>query len=134
MRRILSILMLLVLGLGPVVPAEALASGMASGWTGKANESRLPACCRRGGKHHCAMDSARPESASETVVSAKDSCPFSPHSLTSTAPTAAALVNAPASSIAYCTGLRTLRASTVAATMSERRNWPKRGPPAAQIL
>jgi hypothetical protein len=134
MRRILSILMLLVLGLGPVVPAEALASGMASGWTGKVDEARLPACCRRGGKHHCEMGSSRPESASETIISAKDCCPFSPHSLTSIAPTASALASAPVSSIAYGTELRARCAHAAAATMSERRNWPKRGPPAAQIL
>ena len=59
MRRILSILLLLVLGLGPEAPATALASGLISGpasaWSGKVDESRLPACCRRNGKHHCAM-------------------------------------------------------------------------------
>ena len=44
MRRGLSILLVLVLGLGPlteVLPAS--------------DDLRLPACCRRNGAHHCAM-------------------------------------------------------------------------------
>lgn len=44
MRRFFSILMILLLGLGPLaatLPASA--------------ESRLPACCRRHGTHHCTM-------------------------------------------------------------------------------
>lgn len=139
MRRILSILMLLVLGLGPAVPMEALASGRASGWTGKVDESRLPACCRRHGKHHCAMGSATSQSdaiqsSDEVTVSAQDSCPFSPRALASTVPSAAALIQAAADAIAYPAGLRAPHAHTAAAQLNDRRSWPKRGPPTAQSL
>ena len=44
MRRSLSILMVLVLGLGPLT--EMLPAS---------DDLRLPACCRRNGMHHCAM-------------------------------------------------------------------------------
>jgi hypothetical protein len=44
MRRGLSLFLILFFGFGPL--ATALASS---------DESRLPPCCRRHGKHHCAM-------------------------------------------------------------------------------
>jgi len=139
MRRILSIWLLLILGWGSVAPMGALASGPASGWTGKVDESRLPACCRRHGKHHCAMGSMSSQgdaaqSASERSVSAKDSCPFSPRALASTVPSVAALIRTAADSITYPDTLLVQHASTAAAQVSDRRSWPKRGPPMAQSL
>jgi hypothetical protein len=134
MRRILSILVALVLGLGPAmaaVPANALASG----WTGKIDESRLPACCRRNGKHHCAMastgqtDEATGKTA-ETTVSANDSCPLMPRTLASTAPSVAALLHAMSSSTLLPTRACAQHGSAAAAQISEQRSWPKRGPPA----
>jgi hypothetical protein len=141
MRRILSILLLLVLGFGPDTPATALASGlisgMASGWSGKVDESRLPACCRRNGKHHCAMDSMESQATDSNgvaTVSALDSCPFMPHAMASTAPSVAAIVASAANSSALASELRVEHAIVTAAQMSERRSWPQRGPPATQIL
>lgn len=48
MRRLLSISLLLLLTLPIVSPLFAAT----------ASEASLPACCRRNGKHHCAMGSA----------------------------------------------------------------------------
>jgi hypothetical protein len=141
MRRILSILLLLVLGLGPDAPATALASGLISGmtsrWSGKVDESRLPACCRRNGKHHCAMGSEASQAAhssSEATVSALDSCPFMPHALTSLAPSFAAIGASAAKSSTLASELRVEHGVGPAAQMSDRRSWPKRGPPSSQIL
>src|SRR5580658_10528818 len=96
MRRILSILLLISLGLGPGATAlsASVLSGLRSAWTGNVDESHLPACCRRNGKHHCAMGSQDGSSSSnsETSVSANDSCPYMPHTLASTAPVSAALL------------------------------------------
>ncbi len=137
MRRTLSILLLLVLGMGQAAPASLLASGLMSGqgsvWTGKVDESRLPACCRRNGKHHCAMGSAA-DSSSDPAVSAPDSCPFMPHALASTAPTVAAIAASAADSSALPSEPRVERCVVLAAQMSDRRGWPKRGPPSLQIL
>ena len=40
-------------------------------------DSRLPACCRRGGKHSCAMTASQPASSSGQSVQAAR-CPFFP--------------------------------------------------------
>jgi len=146
MRRNLSnslaAILILVLGLGSgaeALPAGALSSAFASGWTGKVDESRLPACCRRNGKHHCAMNSdgaegQAAEAVKETAVSVRESCPLQPHSLASTAPQFAALAHAPASSLVFPDRLRSLHGIVLAAELSARRNWPKRGPPVIKIL
>ncbi len=92
MRRLLSILLLLGLILGPAleaIPAQALAwshgsaqrSALRSGWTGKLDESTIPLCCRRNGKHHCTM--AVP--AGETVLTSSECCPCFPHSIAAAA-------------------------------------------------
>lgn len=81
MRRLLSILLLLGLIAGPAfeaIPAHALASG----WTGRIDESAVPACCRRNGRHHCTM--AAPER--QTTVSSSECCPCSDHIAATTVP------------------------------------------------
>lgn len=134
MRRILSILLLLALGLGPALPAGALASSIRSGWTGKVDESRIPACCRRNGKHHCDM-SALPAPAGETTVAASsECCPCAPRALVSTAPASAALAAALQASFEFRTALRTTRPRTVAIRTRGDLARPKRGPPSLQTI
>jgi len=136
MRRILSILLLMVLGLGPAADAGALASGPASGWTGKIDETRIPACCRRNGKHHCAMSTVgeTAQTTGETSISANDCCPCSPRALVSTAPSVVAVLGGRRDAIGRTANLRLPHASTAPTRVSDRRSWPKRGPPADQNL
>jgi hypothetical protein len=63
MRRFVSIVFIVLCGLGPL---SALVPG--------SDESQLPACCRRHGAHHCAMTTAA-DQASSHVVSAPSRCP-----------------------------------------------------------
>lgn len=67
MRRAFATLLVLVFSVPLIAPTFASAP----------DDSQLPACCRRGGKHHCAMNmevGSIPSSAH--VVSEK--CPYSP--------------------------------------------------------
>jgi hypothetical protein len=73
LRRLWSILLLLAFALPIAAPALALAEG---------GESSLPACCRRGGVHHCAMTmgmSASSNSAPQWMAK-RERCPYCPAS------------------------------------------------------
>jgi len=135
MRRLLSILLLAIFGLGPAISAVP---AFASGWTGKVDESRLPACCRRNGKHHCGMGSAADttaqQSGGEATVAANDPCPFAPQSMAATAPTLAAMLLTPADAARLAGELCVLLAAATFAVLASRRSQPKRGPPVFQIL
>ena len=72
MRRLLGVVLILVFWLGPLV--ALLPAG---------DESRLPACCRRHGAHHCAMASVgyAPASGATPVFGAPSQCPSYPATL-----------------------------------------------------
>ncbi|MGA3372851.1 MAG: hypothetical protein ABSC48_13925 [Terracidiphilus sp.] len=69
MRRGLSLFLILFFGFGPL--ASALAAS---------DESRLPPCCRRHGKHHCAMmvQMAAQAASGKPGFSAPMTCPLFP--------------------------------------------------------
>ena len=71
MRRVPSILLILLFLLGPV--AALLAAD---------DESRLPGCCRRHGAHHCTMDAQAAASlmvsSTEPGIAAPSQCPLFP--------------------------------------------------------
>jgi hypothetical protein len=71
LRRLLSIALLLVLGLPLASPLFAL-NGQ--------SEASLPACCRRGGNHHCmgAMGRSAASSNGPVLRSPMDHCPYFP--------------------------------------------------------
>lgn len=124
MRRILSILLTLVLGLGPAM-ASVPANALTLGWNAHGDESGLPACCRRHGAHHCAMGT---QATSETSVSAAGCCPYWPHALASAAAPLAAL-KPESHALRIAVEHRSASQAEIAAGISDRRSWPKRGPP-----
>jgi hypothetical protein len=71
LRRLLSIALLVVFGLPLASPLFALSAQ---------NEASLPACCRRGGNHHCMGMMAVSASSSKAPVfrSPVDHCPYFP--------------------------------------------------------
>lgn len=86
LRRLLSILLVIVIGLPLAAPIFAATLR---------SESSLPACCRRAGKHHCMGEIQKDSGASSKTVlrSSREICPYMPtlpaafHSETSGAPT-----------------------------------------------
>src|ERR1022692_907467 len=67
MLRGLAMLLVALFGLSPMSPLVLATDA----------DSRLPACCRRGGKHSCAMTASQPASSSgQTLQAAK--CRFFP--------------------------------------------------------
>lgn len=67
MRRALAVLLLLVFSFPLIAPAL----------TATPDDSSLPACCRRNGKHHCMMSGMMMgDTSSSFTVSEK--CPYSP--------------------------------------------------------
>ncbi len=71
-RRVLSITLILLFGLPLVAPLFAL---------GAMRESRLPACCRRAGKHQCVMGMAQQAAVSEhspEAAAPPAQCPYFP--------------------------------------------------------
>ena len=152
MRRTHSILIALVLqlilGFGPAlsaIPAGALTSAQ-SGWSGKVDESRLPACCRRNGLHHCTMHAGETAKSSPQLqleernhdsfakVTAPDCCPYTPRTLATLSPQ---------SSIISSSGLNSFEAPPERLlafanhnfpSSSKQRTRPKRGPPSSASL
>jgi len=79
-RRALAILLLLTFAF----PAMAVAAISARWVADSEDESQIPACCRKDGKHACAMRKSAP--ASKPAVSGRDCCPHCPSHAASRVP------------------------------------------------
>jgi hypothetical protein len=127
MQRALSICLIFFFGFGPLSAAFQ-----------PNDDSRLPACCRRHGAHHCAMSDSMMTrmagSASGTqFLTAPSHCPLYPNG--------GFVPNAPVHALArYAEGLPTLlaqghspAATRAAARMSQLRTRSDRGPPVSNL-
>lgn len=120
MRRILASLLLVLFGFSLIAPATFASNA----------DAKLPACCRRDGKHHCSMTASRAELPSGPAAQAAKCASF---------PSATAL---PASQVAAAPGVvRALFTGFVAHSVPGARTeslsrisysqaGQKRGPPA----
>lgn len=118
MRRFLASLLLALFGLAPVAPLVA------------ANASLdLPSCCRRDGKHHCAMDGAgSPSQPGGPAATSK--CPLFPQSLfTPHSPSAATIGFSQRAAAALAATSVSLHASGLSLLLIPTRAIHKRGPP-----
>ena len=124
MRRALAILLVTMFSLPLIAPAL----------TSTPDDSQLPACCRRGGKHHCALAAEMGGIPSRFHV-ASEKCPYTPFSH---APfvvphvLAAPPASADASDVPGVSGL--IRAVEAGYRISADRTRHKRGPPQALAL
>ena len=123
MRRALSICLIFFFGFGPLSAAFQADE-----------ESRLPACCRRHGAHHCAMSNSMMaqmvEAASgKPILTAPSHCPLYPNG--------SCVLNTPVHALAPSTnGLpallaqeHSLIAARASARVSQLRTRANRGPP-----
>lgn len=126
MRRIIGICLVLFYWLGPamtLVPAS--------------EESRLPACCRRGGPHHCMMSMAELASVEDGhphLSAPSPICPYCPARLAASHSPHSLHQSIPGNLISPSS-----RPSGVVQSKSRRRicrdrAWSKRGPPQSQLL
>ncbi len=123
MPRIVSIALLLVFSFTLIAPLLAL------GQTGEAN---LPACCRKNGKHHCAMSMVERTVAKKSgtqVGAPPEKCPYGPSSIATSGHRPLALV-ATLSVLGTRDTLPTVIAQTESKwRISRDRSRQKRGPP-----
>jgi hypothetical protein len=125
MRRILSIFFVLLFGLGPLSAA-----------LGTEEDTRIPACCRRLGAHHCAISMGRAATMAEAasgrhIVKAPATCPLFPGYTAATASAPQALTASPLSLPSLLTQSHSPAASRAAARLSQIRTRASRGPPAS---
>jgi hypothetical protein len=122
MRRIVGTLLILLFWLGPlaaILPANG--------------ESRLPACCRRHGIHHCTMpgDSAAEQGDRSTAAfSAPSRCPRFPDAAPASTAPAFAFTAIHAGFPAPLSQIYSRGAIRAAARQSRLRTESDRGPPA----
>jgi hypothetical protein len=121
MRRVLALLLMALFSFSLISPAVFASDP----------DSKLPACCRRGGTHHCAMMAMQSESPSGSAVQ-PGRCPLFPSAKDVPAGPAASL---PEFFRVISTGLLThsafIRESESLSLSSYSRAGQKRGPPAS---
>ena len=123
MRRSLSILLVLIFGLGPL-----------SSTLEASEDLRVPACCRRHGAHHCAMSSRMAEriaESGETILTAPATCSSYPDSSAATISVSPALTAASVSLAGLFAEARTHSADRATVLVSQISTRAGRGPPAA---
>jgi len=122
LRRLLSIFLLVILSSSLLVPAFGSDS----------DDSSLPACCRRNGKHHCSMSMSHGSSESGPGFRANAKCPLFPQTIAAPAVFHAAVDGHPASGSFSneCSVLRVTADQPVLQT-PRGHSHQKRGPPSS---
>jgi len=122
MRRGFSLFLILLFSLGPLV---ATVQGE--------DESRLPACCRRNGAHHCAMTMAQSASmalaAGQHILIAPSTCPRFPGYTFTVTSSVHALAASPAALPPLAVSLHAAASARAAARVSQARTRSSRAPP-----
>ena len=127
MRRAASLILVLFFGFGPL-----------AGLLQSSDDARLPACCRRHGKHHCDMSEqdalALAASASGAVLAAPARCPSFPRYAATLVAPMHAMAAAPAGLPVLAEELSAHPASSQAMRPISILMHDGRGPPASILL
>jgi hypothetical protein len=124
MRRGFSLFLILLITLGPLA---ATVQGD--------DDSRVPACCRRDGAHHCVMSEAAARLIAEayagkSIFTAPSTCPRFPGSVYTVTNSIHALAAAPVDLSGLAVNPLSPSAAQGAARISEARTRSSRAPPA----
>ena len=124
LRRLLSIALLCFFGLQFVVPLLAM---------GRTPESRLPACCRRGGDHHCMGMSGQDIALSDISPNPcfghlATRCPYAPGTVSHHADPVLPPTGCLATASALAHPILAARNASMRRILQDRSR-PKRGPP-----
>ena len=129
LSQLVSILLLAIFGLPFVSPL--LASTTSGG------ETNLPACCRRGGKHHCMMGSVdhNPQLTDKPAFAAPaEKCPYNPAAFLNLGSSSAMALSTAQSIYAELVSHPAGTAQTESKLrIAESRSRQKRGPPSFSI-
>jgi hypothetical protein len=120
MRRLLSLVLLAAFLLPMAAPLLAL---------GQDPEANLPACCRRHGKHHCAMLIEMQKRADQASYIGAICPHFPQHALVATAAPHLLAVHAPQSTAAFAAALSPIARAETHRRLARERSRHKRGPP-----
>jgi hypothetical protein len=126
LRRFFTILLLAIIGLPLAAPLFAASSR---------DESSLPACCRRNGKHHCmgGMEMSAEASSKPAFRAPKDACPYAPTLPTAFHRNSFATFSRTATSIVLQTHDTILAQTECKLRISRSRSRQKRGPPTISV-
>jgi hypothetical protein len=127
MQRALALTLLCIFGLPLASPLLAMTSG-------NDPESRLPACCRRAGAHHCTMSPEELDTVAhgQNVTTVRSTCPLFPHVTLNLGSHTLAINTASAPSIHLRTTAMQTQQAEVSARVAEAGARHKRGPPAVR--
>jgi hypothetical protein len=126
LRRFFTILLLAIIGLPLAAPLFAASSR---------DESSLPACCRRNGKHHCmgGMEMSSEASSKPAFNAPKDICPYAPTLPTAIHRNSFATFSRTATSIVLQTHDTIVAQTECKLHISRSRSRQKRGPPTINV-
>jgi hypothetical protein len=121
MRRAAATVLFALLAVPMLLPLYALRGGD--------SDSQLPACCRRGGTHHCGMTASEPQAPEHAFRQAPSKCCFYP-TFKTVAPTTALYPPSAAAFYSATVQHPAIHAQVQAnLVVAEARSHQKRGPP-----
>lgn len=120
MRRLLTLVLLAFFNAPLMTPLFALALS---------SDANLPACCRRNGAHHCAMQMAQSESNDPAFTSVPERCPAYPRPATLVRITHAQTRSEARSGTATAAVTHVMPATETRSKLAFASPYQKRGPP-----
>jgi hypothetical protein len=122
MRRVMASLVAVLFGWLLILPVFAAS-----------NQSNLPLCCRKNGKHHCAMGSIQSPGSESAIATLGQKCPYLPHAIAAAHSESYAPANVPFSLSGLIGHSAALPRTEAGYHVSFHRSTTDRGPPLSSL-